>query len=243
MSESLLNVLIVVPAGLVVIALFLVLWSARRTARQSVIAVVSGIVLVAWATGAALLTQRGFFRPPDATSAPPIGKFILAALGGMALCLVVSSSLRALLSNQRHVIWLNIWRLVGIVFLFLMAAGQMPALWALPAGIGDIIVGVTAPWVAMKFGAPGGERRAVIFNLFGMADLIVAVGLGITTSPGPLQLFHTVPTSELATNFPLALVPAFMVPLAFMLHIVSLWQLWRGTWLARAGRAAVGRAL
>ena len=225
-----LTALIVVPTGLVVIALFLVFWSARRTARQSVIAVVSGIVLILWATGAALLAQRGFFRPPDATSAPPIGKFILAALGGMALCLAASSSLRGLLSNQRHLIWLNVWRLVGIVFLLLMAAGQMPALWALPAGIGDVIVGAAAPWVAMKWGTPGSEGRAVIFNLFGLADLVVAVGLGITTSPGPLQLFHTVPSSELATSFPLALVPAFLVPLAFMLHIVSLCQLWRGTW-------------
>jgi hypothetical protein len=220
--------------GLVVIALFLVLWKARRTLRQSVIAVAGGIVLVVWATGAALLAQRGFFRQPDATSAPPIGKFILAALAGMTLCLVASSSLRGLLSNQRHLIWLNVWRLVGVVFLMLMAAGQMPALWALPSGIGDIIVGVTAPWVAMKLDVAGGERRAVIFNLFGLLDLIVAVGFGITTSPGALHLFQTVPTSEFATTFPFALVPSFLVPLAFMLHIVSLWQLLRGPWAMRA---------
>jgi len=234
MSERLLSILIVVPTALVVIALFLVLWKARRTARQSVIAVVSGFVLFWWALGAALLARRGFFRQPDATSAPPIGKFILLALGGMALCLVVSRSLRGLLSNQRHLIWLNVWRLVGAVFLLLMAAGQMPALWALPAGIGDIIVGVTAPWVAMKLGATGGEMRAVLFNLFGLLDLIFAVGLGITTSPGALQLFHTVPTSEFATTFPLSLVPSFLVPLAFMLHIVSVWQLSRGTWALNA---------
>jgi hypothetical protein len=148
----------------------------------------------------------------------------------MALCLAASGSLRGLLSNQRHLIWLNVWRLVGVVFLLLMAAGQMPALWALPAGIGDVIVGAAAPWAATKLGTPGGGGRAVIFNLFGLADLVVAVGLGITTSPGALQLFRTVPTSELATSFPLALVPTFLVPLAFMLHIASLWQLWRGTW-------------
>jgi predicted membrane protein len=230
MSEGLLTALIVGPATLVVIGFFLVLWNARRTPVQTLTAVISGIVLLVWAVGAALLAQRGFFRPPDATSAPPIGKFILAALVGMTLCLALSRSLRRLFSNQRHLIWLNVWRLVGAVFLLLMSAGRMPVLWALPAGIGDIIVGMAAPWVAMNLDKSGGERRAVIFNLFGLVDLVVAVGLGIATSPGPLQLFRTLPTSELATRFPLSLVPTFLVPLAFMLHIVSLWQLWRGTW-------------
>ena len=58
-----------------------------------------------------------------------------------------------------------------------------------------------------------------------MADLIVAVGLGIMTSPGPTQVFETVPTSEFMTHFPMALVPTFLVPLAFMLHVMSVWQL------------------
>ena len=70
----------------------------------------------------------------------------------------------------------------------------------------------------------------MIWNLFGLSDLVVAVGLGIMTSPGPTQVFHTVPTSELMAHFPLALVPTFLVPLAFVLHVVSLWQLVAGEW-------------
>jgi hypothetical protein len=50
------------------------------------------------------------------------------------------------------------------------------------------------------------------------------------TSPGPAQVFDTMPTSELIPRFPLALVPTFLVPLAFTLHMVSLWQLFGGTW-------------
>jgi hypothetical protein len=58
-------------------------------------------------------------------------------------------------------------------------------------------------------------------------DLVVAIGLGITVNPGPAQLFHTTPGAEMLTRFPLALVPGFLVPLAFMVHFVSLWQLRR----------------
>jgi len=157
----------------------------------------------------------------------------------LAVCLAVSPSLRGLLANQRHLILLNLWRLVGVVFLLLMANRQMPALWALPAGIGDVIVGAAAPWIARRLDTPEGRRWAIIFNLFGMADLVVAVGLGVMTSPGLAHVFHTIPTSELATRFPLALVPTFLVPLAWMLHVTSLWQLARGSWASAPAIARV----
>lgn len=229
MSTPVLGFIVVGLAALVVGALFVVMWRARTTAGQSAIAVASGVALAAWASVVTAWSLRGAFRQPDQQSFPPIGIHLLIVLA-LALCLAISRSLRALLSQQQHLISLHLWRLVGIMFLFLMAHGQMPALWALPAGIGDIIIGIAAPWVARQVETPQGKQRAVIFNLFGMADLIVAVGLGIMTSPGALQVFHTTPTSDFATTFPLVLVPAFLVPLAFVLHVVSLWQLRHGSW-------------
>jgi hypothetical protein len=233
MSTDLLAALILGLTATVVIAIFLVLWRERTSARDSWVALVSGIVLAAWATVTALLARRGFFRQTDPDSLPPIAITLFLVLVVLAVCLFGSPSLRRLLTNQRNVILLNLWRLVGVVFLMLMANAQMPALWALPAGIGDVIVGAAAPWIAGQVETPQGRRRAIIFNLFGMADLVVAVGLGTMTSPGPGQVFQTTPTSELATQFPLALVPTFLVPLAFALHVVSLWQLFGGTWVPR----------
>src|SRR5689334_7669777 len=64
-------------------------------------------------------------------------------------------------------------------------------------------------WIARSFVSPGGTRRAMIFNLLGMLDLIFAVALGIMTNRGPAQVLYTRPTAELLTYFPLALVPNF----------------------------------
>jgi hypothetical protein len=239
MSIVLLGVVIVALTAAVVVAIFLVLWRARSFPRQSRIAVASAVVLAGWAVVTALLAQRGFFRPPDLYSPPPVGIALSLALAVWAVCLLISPSLRGLLTNQRHLILLNLWRLVGVVFLVLMANGQMPALWALPAGIGDVIVGATAPWIARHLETPEGQRQAIIFTLFGMADLVVAVGLGVMTSPGPAHVFRTTPTSELATQFPLALVPVFLVPLAFILHVVSLWQLLGGAWVLQPAVSSV----
>jgi hypothetical protein len=233
MSTTLLAVVILTLTASVVVAVFLVLWRERTSARESRIAVASGVVLAAWAIVAAMLARRGFFELGDPNSVPPVGITLALVFLALAVGLFSSPSLRRLLTNQSDLILLNLWRLVGLVFLLLMANGQMPALWAWPAGIGDVIVGVTAPWVAARVDTSQGRRNAIIFNLFGMADLVVAVGLGVMTGPGVAQVFHTTPTSELVSRFPLALVPTFLVPLAFVLHVVSLSQLLGGAWAPR----------
>ena len=229
MSPELLILLVLSPTAAVVAALCFIMWRARSPATAPTV-LVSGAVLALWAITAAVLATRGVFLQPDEQALPPVGIALLIIFAVLGAALSGSASLRSLLTNQRHLIRLNVWRLEGIVFLLLMFAGQMPALWALPAGIGDILVGATAFWVAARLSTPHGTRTAIRFNLFGLADLVVAVGLAMMTSPGPARVFDTSPTSELVTRFPLVLVPTFLVPLAFALHIVSLLQLIGGSW-------------
>jgi hypothetical protein len=233
MSTNVLAIIILTLTLAVIIAICLMLWREVASARKSRIVIAVGAALTIWATAMTVLARRSFLEPPDLNSPPPIGIVLALALVVTSVCLVASPSLRQLLANQQNLILLNLWRLVGAVFLMLMTTGQVPALWALPAGIGDVIVGAFAPWIARHVGTPRGRQRAIVFNLFGMLDLVVAVGVGIMTSPGPAQVFQTTPpTSEMLTGFPLALVPTFLVPLAFMLHVISLWQLLRGSWSA-----------
>jgi hypothetical protein len=225
MSQQLLVVLVVIPTALVVVALFAVMWQERTSSHSALIAVLSGLVLAGWAITTAVLASRGFYQPPDTDSPPPVGIQLVVTLAVLALSLWLSPTLRGLLRNQKNLIRLNVWRLEGVLFLALMVTGQVPALWAIPAGTGDVLIGASAFWVAAQLDSPGGRRRGVIFNLLGLLDLVVAIGLGITTNPGPAQIFHPAPSAELLTRFPLALVPGFLVPLAFMVHFVSLWQL------------------
>ena len=229
MSQQLLVALTVVPTAMVVIAFFAIMWRERTSPRSAWIAVLSGLVLAAWAITTAVLAASGSYQPPDTHRPPPAGIQLVTALAVMVVSLWLSPTLRGLLHNQKNLIRLNVWRLEGALFLALMLTGQVPPLWAIPAGVGDVLIGASAFWVAARLDSPGGRRRAVIFNLLGLLDLVVAIGLGVTTNPGPAQLFHTTPSAELLTRFPLALVPGFLVPLAFMVHFVSLWQLRRHT--------------
>lgn len=119
------------------------------------------------------------------------------------------------------------YRALGVIFLILYAAGRLPALFALPAGIGDVAVGLLAPSVAAAYArsTPGASRRVRLWNALGIADLAIAVTVGFLTSPSPLQLAAFDRPSTLITLFPLALIPVYMVPLSILLHFTSLHRL------------------
>ena len=81
---------------------------------------------------------------------------------------------------------------LGVEFLLLWSAGRLTAPFAPLAGWGDIITGVTAVPVAWAVWrkAAGWRPLAVIWNLFGAADLIARSRSAICPAPGsPLQLF------------------------------------------------------
>lgn len=128
---------------------------------------------------------------------------------------------------QKWMVGVQFYRVLGLIFLVLYAAGELPGVFALPAGIGDMITGLLAPIVGAAYArspkAAAGRLRA--WNLFGIADLIVAVGTGFLTSPSPLQMMALDKPNELATAFPLVMIPVFLVPLAILLHLASLKKL------------------
>jgi hypothetical protein len=119
---------------------------------------------------------------------------------------------------------------LGVIFLILYAAGKLPGLFALPAGLGDVLVGVLAPVVAIAYRRGPRENADLVFgwNLFGLADFVVAVTAGFLTSPSPFQLFAFDLPNELVSRFPLVLIPVFVVPVSALLHLASLTKLRRG---------------
>ena len=118
------------------------------------------------------------------------------------------------------------WRFAGFAFLALYVNGVLPGAFAWPAGIGDMTVGITAPWVMLalvrrpQFAAGKGF---LIWNLFGMLDLITAIGSGGLSA----MLAHGTPgeiTTGPMAQLPLALIPAYFVPMLFILHLVAFFQ-------------------
>ncbi len=118
----------------------------------------------------------------------------------------------------------QVYRLRGGVFLLRWMEGALPGAFALPAGIGDVIVGALALPVALyvRSGARGGRAAALAWNLLGIVDLLVAIAIGALTTTGRLP--EPVPNTAVR-SYPLVMIPAFAVPLSLILHALSLCQL------------------
>ena len=133
---------------------------------------------------------------------------------------------------------LQLYRIFGSQWLAYWLLGLLPGLWALPAGTGDVLTGLFAvpAAIALAAGTPEGRKAAILWNIFGIADLAVAITLGMIISPGPFQLIVPNGPSIGLDGYPNVLTPAFVVPGSILLHALSLRQLRR-----RSRAEALGR--
>jgi hypothetical protein len=184
------------------------------------------LVLGVWFLAAALASGAGWFQTDPAQ--PPVALLVavLAPLALFAAGYAFSGPFRAYVRAGDPVLLtaLQGWRIVGGIFLVLLAYGLLPAAFAGPAGWGDVAVGVTAPFVAHLLAARGARRsgRLVIgWQLLGILDLVVAVGSGTTVRfSDPAGAAQMVALNQL----PLSLIPVFAVPLFVILHLATIAQ-------------------
>jgi hypothetical protein len=173
-----------------------------------------------------------FVRPPGA---PPI-PILIGAVVPLALFLAAygsSAEFRAyvLTGDLALTTAVQAWRAGGLGFLALYANGVLPGSFAWPAGLGDIAIGATAPWVALALVRRPGFVTSpvfVVWNLLGIFDLVVAVTLGALSSVRAFGFAGEVTTAPMA-HLPLVLIPAYLVPMFIMLHLAALFQARRHT--------------
>ena len=189
------------------------------------------IALAVWLALVWFLGARGAFA--GSPGSPPLAILlgVLVPIVGFLIAFRFSRTFRefVLAYDLRVGAGMQAWRFAGLGFLALYAHGVLPASFALPAGLGDMAIGITAPWVMLALiRRPGfaASRLFVVWNLLGMLDLITAVssgGLNALLSRGIPGEITTGPMTQL----PLILIPAYLVPIFFMLHLSALFQVRR----------------
>lgn len=115
----------------------------------------------------------------------------------------------------RTLVLVHLTRFVGIYFLLLFQRGELPRAFAVPGGIGDIIVATMALPVAFAPLAAEARRRAiVIWNVAGLVDLLLVILTATRLNlENPAQM-------KALTVLPLSLLPTFIVPLLLATHVV-----------------------
>ena len=173
---------------------------------------------------------NGVFRPGNNTPPlVPVAIFLPVIVG---VPIVLRSKRIGEVLDAMPASWLvglQVYRILGGIFLVGWARGVIPGLFALPAGIGDVTTGLLALPVAYSLVSRKGDalRAGIAWNIFGLLDFTVAVGIGLATAPGPFQVIvPSIPNTGVGL-YPTVLTPAFVVPSSILLHVLSLRQLRR----------------
>lgn len=185
----------------------------RATPRSSraVLALLGAWFGVAIAVGATGLLARSPVPPPAIA-------LTLTVLTSLTVWLVPAARAQARAIGRRWMVAFHATRIMaGTYFLVLYARGLLPPEFALPAGLGDIAVGVTALlvcWWCFPLRSAAQRWTLLTWNAFGLVDILGVLGNGI-------RLFISDPAlAQPFTTLPLALLPLFIVPLVIVSHLL-----------------------
>jgi hypothetical protein len=179
--------------------------------------------LAAWFVLVVILAATHALYYEHGLGTPGLGMAVVLPI--VILCLLAARRNSLGETFRRVPVWLLVGvhtvRVLGISLVILYSTGRLPAPFAPVAGWGDIFVGATAPLAAWSAYRQAINTRPIVWlwNSIGTVDLIAAVGLGVTSSPGPLRLISAEPSSAIMTTLPWLLIPGFLVPILFVVHI------------------------
>lgn len=189
-----------------------------------------GVVVLAQ-FAAAYVIGTGRWLVHDGVSAiPPIAFSAIVPVSLFLAAYVLVPAFRGFVMAQdlRFLTTMQIWRVVGFAFLPIYAFGLLPGLFAWPAGVGDVAVGIAAFLVVARLNRESDYVRArgfLWFNLAGLADFAIAVGTAALSTGVYPQLVAGGVTSAPLDVWPLNIFPSFFVPLFMIMHLAVLLKL------------------
>lgn len=191
--------------------------------------VLGAILLAAWLLAVLILGSSGAFV--GTPGAPPIALLIgfVAPIAAFLVAFRASTAFREFVLNvdPRLLAAMQAWRSGGFGFIALYVHGILPGYFAWPAGLGDMAIGFTAPWILaglMRSQVFASSRIFIAWNLLGLLDLAVAMTTGALGSFLIAGSAGTITTAPMA-DLPLVLIPVYLVPLFIMMHLAALAQI------------------
>ncbi len=118
--------------------------------------------------------------------------------------------------DLRWLVLLHLTRLfAGAYFLVLCQRGQLPCAFAIPAGWGDIGIGVLAVAVVSAMRPTQFAKLFLLsWNMLGLIDIVFVVASALRFGLRDWQSMHAL------RELPLSLLPTFLVPLIISSHVL-----------------------
>ncbi len=193
----------------------------KRIFSRAMIALVGWVIFVsAWSLSGMM---QNFSRFP--MNMVPVLAIPLIAI----LVVTFSKTTKEILTHvePQAIIRLQSFRIfVELVIWLLFIEQMLPVQMTFEGRNLDILSGITAVIVAwLAANQKINKTVLVIWNIACLGLLINIVTVAILSMPVPFRYFFNEPVNTAVAKFPYAFLPAFLVPLAYMLHFFSLRQL------------------
>lgn len=182
------------------------------------------IGLAIWLVVVCTTSLSGFLR--NFESVPPRLLVILAPMFIAIIVLTFNKNLKEILAQipAKNLVRLQVFRVfVEILLWLLFLENLLPIQMTFEGRNFDVVAGATAPLAA--YFLANNRKGLIVWNILGLGLLFNIVTIAILSVPGPLRYFMNEPANTIVTYFPIVLLPAFLVPLAYTLHFFSLRQL------------------
>ena len=172
-------------------------------------------MVLGWLAVAFLVSLAGWFRNVSA----PVVAITVWSLTVVALLLLWKiPALRHWVSITplRWFVLFHVTRFVGFYFIVLYQRHRLPYAFAVPAGVGDVLVAITALLLSLSPQFDHQPRRALLllWNGFGFVDIVFVVFNALRLGLRDWQ------SMAAFRELPLSLLPTFLVPLVIVSHIV-----------------------
>lgn len=171
-----------------------------------------GVTVVAWFAAVTWGARSGALA---ALHPPLIAALVAAGIVLPSVAYLAWPSLQALAARVGLVTLtaLHLWRVpAALAFYAYGLAGELPPLFWILAGTGDLLAGLYAAGSLRRAPGPGYFQR---FHRFGLADFVLAVGTGLAYT------LMDDPRMAAIAQWPLALIPLFGVGLSGTAHLVA----------------------
>lgn len=233
---------VVADVGLLGLLLAGIAHAARKQAQPAVLWI-GGTAVAAWFGLSLALAASGVYETNAGTTMPPAIAAAIVLPTALGCALLAFAPLRRALGRLplHWLVGVQCYRVAGGLFLVAYAQGDVPAEFALPAGIGDVLVGLAAPFVARRLARAGAERArplALGWCAVGLLDLAVAVTCGFLSAPSTVQQLALDDPNVAIMSYPLVLIPAFAVPVSIVLHVFVVARLRRRREIAVVAQTA-----
>lgn len=154
------------------------------------------------------------------------GIFIAVIIGTILLTIVSLKSIKTAVLNSRLLLSIHILRIpVELVLYQLYLQHKIPLSMTYKGVNFDIVMGISAlmlPAYSLLIGKQINRGFFIAWNILGIGFLIFIVIMAILSSPLPIQQFAFDQPNIALLAFPYCLLPAGVVPLVLMAHILLL---------------------